>query len=108
MLHLVHFVVMIKPDKIDVQQGERLVIEWQDGGVDDIAATTLRAACPCASCRTAPFPLPAPDPATCRISDVSFVGAYAINVVFAPDGHQTGIYSYDILREIGDPGSPTD
>jgi DUF971 family protein len=98
---------MINPDKITVQQGERLVIEWQDGRIDDIEATALRAACPCASCRTARFPPPAPDPATCRISAVSFVGAYAINVVFAPDGHQTGIYSYDVLREIGEQELPS-
>ena len=97
---------MIKPDKIDVQQGERLVIEWQDGRIDDIAATALRAACPCASCRTVVFPPPAPNPETCRISDVSFVGAYAINVVFAPDGHGTGIYSYDVLRDIGERNDP--
>jgi DUF971 family protein len=93
---------MIAPTKIDVQQGERLVIEWQDGRVDTIEATALREACPCASCRTAAFPLPPPDPATCRISGASLVGGYAINLVFAPDGHATGIYSYEMLREIGD------
>ena len=96
---------MITPTKIDVQQGERLVIEWQDGRVDTIEATALRQACPCASCRTARSPLPPPNPATCRISDASLVGAYAINLVFDPDGHGTGIYSYQILREIGDSGA---
>jgi ATP-binding protein involved in chromosome partitioning len=93
---------MINPTKIDVQQGERLIIEWHDGRVDTIEATDLRAACPCASCRSAPLPLPPPDPETCHLTKVSMVGAYAINVVFAPDGHATGIYSYTILREIGD------
>jgi DUF971 family protein len=93
---------MNTPTKIDVQRGERLVIEWQDGRVDAIEATTLREECPCASCRTAPLPVPPPNPATCRISDASLVGAYAINVVFAPDGHATGIYSYKILREMSD------
>ena len=93
---------MINPNKIDVQQGERLVIEWQDGRVDTIEATELRVACPCASCGSAPFPLPPPNPQTCRLTKVSMVGAYAINVVFAPDGHDTGIYSYTILRELGD------
>jgi DUF971 family protein len=92
---------MITPRKIDVQQGERIVIEWDDGRVDTVQATLLREACPCASCRTTPLRLPHPNLENCRISDVSLVGSYAINVVFAPDGHQTGIYSYDILREIG-------
>ena len=93
---------MITPTSIDVQQGERLIIEWQDGRIDTIEATDLRVACPCASCGSAPFPLPPPNPQTCRLTKVSMVGAYAINVVFAPDGHATGIYSYKILREIGD------
>jgi len=99
---------MITPTKIDVQQGERLVVEWEDGRVDTIEATVLREECPCASCRTAVFPLPPPNPVTCRISEASLVGAYAINVVFAPDGHATGIYSYHMLREIGDAGRPSD
>jgi DUF971 family protein len=30
------------------------------------------------------------------------VGAYAVNLVFAPDGHSTGIYPYTVLRSIGD------
>lgn len=85
-----------------MQQGERLVVEWEDGRTDTIEATDLRTGCPCASCQSAPFPLPPPNPATCRISEVSLVGAYAINVVFAPDGHDTGIYSYPVLREFGD------
>ena len=93
---------MITPTKIDVQQGKRLVIEWQDGRVDTIEATALREACPCASCRTARIPPPPPDPATWRISGANLVGGYAINVIFAPDGHATGIYSYEMLREIGD------
>ena len=99
--------MMMTPIKIDVQQGERLVIEWEDGRTDTIEATDLRVACPCASCQTAPFPLPPPDPETCRLTKVSMVGAYAINVVFAPDGHDTGIYSYTILREIGDTATST-
>ncbi|MBT8250350.1 MAG: DUF971 domain-containing protein, partial [Acidimicrobiia bacterium] len=28
------------------------------------------------------------------------VGAYAINFGFAPDGHHTGIYSFDSLRAL--------
>jgi DUF971 family protein len=93
---------MITPDRIDVQQGERIVIEWQDGRVDTLEATTLRDACPCASCQTAPFPLPPASPMLCRISDVSLVGAFGMNIAFAPDGHSTGIYSYEMLRDMAD------
>ena len=34
--------------------------------------------------------------------NVSFVGAYAINLTFAPDGHSTGIYPFTLLRELGE------
>lgn len=81
-----------------------MVVEWEDGRVDTIGAATLREECPCASCRTSGMRLAPPDLATCRISDISLVGAYAVRVVFAPDGHATGIYSYPVLREIGDAG----
>lgn len=93
---------MIEPTRIEVQQGTVLVIEWADGRTDSIDATTMRDACPCASCRNSSVGSPRADAATCRISDVSLVGGYAINVVFAPDGHSTGIYPYPSLRDLGD------
>jgi DUF971 family protein len=37
-----------------------------------------------------------------QITDISFVGAYAINLTFSPDGHGTGIFSYPLLRELGE------
>ncbi|MEE8457949.1 MAG: gamma-butyrobetaine hydroxylase-like domain-containing protein [Acidimicrobiia bacterium] len=36
-----------------------------------------------------------------KILNVAFVGAYAINLTFSPDGHTTGIYPYDLLRDLG-------
>ncbi|MCL1594734.1 MAG: DUF971 domain-containing protein [Actinomycetia bacterium] len=93
---------MIEPKRIEVQNGTMLVIEWVDGRTDSIAATRLRDGCLCASCRTISGGMPAADEATCRISDISLVGGYAINVVFAPDGHGTGIYPYSALRDLGE------
>ncbi len=37
-----------------------------------------------------------------HIQDVQLVGSYAINLTFSPDGHATGIFSYPLLREIGE------
>jgi DUF971 family protein len=93
---------MIEPRRIELTHGEALVVTWDDGRVDTLPATTLRDACACAGCRNAPGPVPPADPASCRITSVGLVGAYAVNMVFAPDGHSTGIYPYTVLRALGD------
>ena len=95
---------MMEPAKLEVRAGEELVITWPDGRVDSISATALRTACACAACRNAPQDLRTIDPETCRVTSIGLVGAYAINVVFAPDGHGTGIYPYGLLRELGSTG----
>jgi DUF971 family protein len=91
---------MHEPERIELKGGESVEITWQDGRVDRLSATTLRDACSCAACRTTPPP-PA-DPDTCRIVNIGLVGAYALNMVFAPDGHGTGIYPFTKLRDLGD------
>ena len=93
---------MHEPTRIELKAGERLVITWDDGRVDDFPATALRDACACAGCRNAPAPRMA-DPDACRIISVGVVGAYALGMVFAPDGHSTGIYPYGLLRGLADP-----
>ena len=35
-----------------------------------------------------------------ELADISLVGAYGLNTVWA-DGHNTGIYTYERLRELG-------
>ena len=66
----------------------------------------LRRACPCAACKgefghagrfaTNPELRPGED----ELADISLVGAYGLNVVWA-DGHNTGIYTFDSLRRLG-------
>lgn len=93
---------MVEPEKIELKAGTSVVVTWGDGRTDSLPATVLRDACACAACRNAPLPLPPADPETCRITSIGLVGAYAVNLVFAPDGHSTGIYPYTVLRAIGD------
>lgn len=94
--------LMIEPARIELKAGEAVEITWDDGRVDLLTAAQLRDACACAGCRSASIP-PAPaDPATCRITSIGIVGAYALNMVFAPDGHSTGIYPYPRLRELAE------
>ena len=92
---------MHEPTRIELEAGERLVITWDDGRVDELDAAVLRDACACAGCRNAPAP-PSSDPDTCRILSVGIVGAYALGMVFAPDGHSTGIYPYGMLRDLAE------
>lgn len=42
---------------------------------------------------------------TVQILKVDLVGAYALNFTFSPDSHATGIYPYDLLRDMGDAAS---
>lgn len=77
---------------------------WDDGRIDRMSAGLLRGVCPCASCRNAAVPISPEVLETTKILKVAFVGAYAINLTFSPDGHATGIYPYALLRELGDDG----
>jgi DUF971 family protein len=90
---------MLQPDRIEIRAGREMHLTWSDGSTDAIPAHVLRDACPCATCRNLDTPrLAHPDSA--RIASAALVGSYAISVVFAPDGHATGIYPFDELRSI--------
>ncbi len=65
----------------------------------------VRAACMCAECRSdqgmarKKAVLAGERPIT--IETAHLTGAYAITFVFGPDGHGTGIFTWDQLRELG-------
>jgi DUF971 family protein len=87
---------------------ESLVIHWSDGAVHRIAWRVLRDCCPCATCRqkrTQPAPvfniLKPEEAAPLRATGMYPVGNYAYQIDFS-DGHKTGIYSLELLRELGD------
>ena len=88
-----------------------LLVEWSDGATHRIPFAVLRRACPCAACRGEPgfagrF---AVDPllraGEDELADISLVGAYGLNAVWA-DGHNTGIYTFDTLRSLGEAQDP--
>jgi DUF971 family protein len=85
----------------------RLAIEWSDGHKTVYTTAKLRGLCPCARCvsettgRRVHDPMSVP--ADLTHSSVRLVGNYAVSIVFA-DGHDTGIYSYQFLRD-NDPGT---
>lgn len=94
--------------------GERaLTIEWRDGVTHRIPWSLLRKACPCATCRaerqkpsteSADDLLPvisAAEAGPLRARGMRPIGNYAYGIDFS-DGHNTGIYSLELLRELGE------
>ena len=97
-----------RPLRFDYDEPQRaLLIEWDDSAVQRIPFALLRRACPCATCsgelgfagRFASDPQLRPGED--ELADISLVGAYGLNAVWA-DGHNTGIYTYEHLRRLGD------
>lgn len=77
------------------QHDERtLRVVWQDGLEKLFDVVSLRKNCPCASCAGG---VEVND--TVRPVEIKSVGRYALIVVF-DDGHRTGIYSFDNLRQL--------
>ena len=81
-----------------------LSIRWSDGMEGEISWRILRDKCPCAVCRveraTPPPMLPVLDLAQTlpiRATAMHPIGNYAYQIEFN-DGHRTGIYSLDLLR----------
>mgnify|MGYP001766018840 CR=1 FL=1 len=92
---------------LDVQQiGEELAIKWADGSETFIGLEKLRRACPCASCKgevdvmgnVYKGPERPLTPAAFKLARLERVGTYALQPVWA-DGHATGIYSFEYLRQ---------
>jgi DUF971 family protein len=95
----------IEPREIK-QEGEAgLRITWADDCVCSYRAAELRRACPCAQCVNEWTGQRVLKPETVSgeltIADVSIVGRYALNFRWS-DGHETGIYSFRYLRELGE------
>lgn len=99
----------MKPKQIKIEDGKHLVITWQDETKDKISLKYLREECPCANCKGETILLktirpPRQNkniPGRYEISKIDIVGGYAIQVRWK-DGHDTGIYSWEYLKELAD------
>jgi DUF971 family protein len=87
---------------------QTLDIRWADGHASVYPLKYLRGECPCAACRTTreearsnPFRVIGPNerPPVPVITDIQPMGRYGMQI-FWQDGHSTGIYTFEYLREI--------
>lgn len=94
---------------------EALLTAWSDGATYRILWKTLRERCPCATCRLKRAEPPAPAPLfniikpeeaqPIRATAMVPMGNYAYQIDFS-DGHNSGIYTLDYLREVGETENP--
>ncbi len=100
------------PAQITVDHNRRaLSITWKDGKVSILPFNLLRKHCPCATCADArgkqtanPLTLTlltGPVITQAEIAKIEPVGRYALSLTFN-DGHDTGIYTYEFLRSLGE------
>ena len=79
-----------------------LGITWDDGHQSVFTLAYLRRTCPCARCQVSPKDaegqLMLPGAEAIRAQAVDPVGRYGIRFIWS-DRHQTGIYTYDTLRQ---------
>jgi DUF971 family protein len=109
--------IQTTPTRLHLKKDQQLEIDWQDGLKSVYSISLLRSLCPCANCKLvregnnphdiSPGPKPRPlltilpgnysGPITVLAAEM--VGKYAIKLEFS-DGHDSGIFSYDYLRQI--------
>lgn len=89
---------------------EQYLIEtvWSDGFAATIKTEAFRNACPCADCneekaknesKSGFISLANLKPGKNALAKIETVGNYAITPIWK-DGHDTGIYPYDMIRQI--------
>lgn len=88
--------------------GDLLAIAWSDGAESYLPLEPLRRRCPCAACAGEPDVTGQVVKPQHHFGKGSFdlvgwqtVGGYAIQPRWG-DGHNSGIYSYALLRSLGD------
>ena len=104
--------MQILPEDIQLA-GNDLAIRWNDGREDYLPLEPLRRACPCAGCNGEPDalghvdkPHVSYDPArSFQLRSYGIVGGYALQPTWG-DGHSTGLYSFDLLRRLGQSDHP--
>ncbi len=99
----------LQPSELSLIAPDRLQIVWSDGEVRQYQVRELRENCPCATCLEKqsddkPTPmlqiLSVEETQPLRITKMTPMGHYAYGIEFS-DGHDTGLYTLDLLRALG-------
>jgi DUF971 family protein len=93
------------PQDIQADRPNRMLqITWSDGSQSPVGFWLLRTECRCAGCvdeRTGQRTLdPASVPRDVNLERMELVGNYAVRIHWS-DGHNTGLYTWDRLHEVG-------
>jgi len=103
------------PTNLSLAPDGRLLIDWSTGQRRSYSVSELRGACPCATCRekrNQPEPEPTPGKAVLlpiltaaeaqplKLLGMKPVGNYAYGIQFS-DGHDTGIFTFELLSQLG-------
>lgn len=96
-----------EPEEIELKSAKQtLIVRWSDEHESFYTLRYLRGFCPCAECQGHEIGdwnfIASPD--TIGIDSMEPVGNYALSIQFN-DSHNTGIYSWEILRELCPCGS---
>jgi DUF971 family protein len=99
------------PLALNLKRDEKLEIKWSDGKQCVYPIELLRTMCPCAQCRevregeagqkkkAALTILPGNFAERIAATGANLVGNYALQIQWS-DGHDSGIYTFEYLREI--------
>lgn len=87
--------------------GDELALAWGDGEETYLKLETLRKHCPCAVCQGEPDamgrvvkPKVVHTERSFQLIGIQQIGGYALQLRWA-DGHGTGIYTFQFLRDLG-------
>ncbi len=96
----------MKIESIQMVTDKVLTITWDDGHESLYFADHLRKNCPCADCEAErkgdnkqPFKTLKIHPEDIRFTGYEIMGRYAVSFKFS-DGHSTGIFTYEQLRDL--------
>jgi len=105
----------VTPLALNLKRDEKLEIRWSDARLCVYPIELLRTMCPCAQCRqvregdaaqkkikTSLTILPGNFADRIVATSANLVGNYALQIHWS-DGHDSGIYTFDYLREICPP-----
>ena len=98
----------MKPESIEQVSDQVIAIKWENGNDKIYFAEKVRSKCPCAGCKdkdaqpeASPFKILKTNPNNVVFISWEYVGRYAVRFIFS-DNHDTGIYTYEHLYEIGE------